>query len=391
MQFVHRLLDDFVIISEKLNATRFCVQVNSEGNLEFYKKDGKITKVDRILSKLYEHPIQYFETLPKDVISKLLPGYRYGFRYFHDLKPAMISYDKLPMNGLVLTDIRRVKEDKTIDDLSILNKISDLLRVEKPPIMWYGKLDGAQKAKILEYLRTPEDQLLAKFKTESFTKYIASILNPSLKSSVLKNDLEKPIDSVVFKFIKEGSKESVYAKAIDPLVLQINRSTEAEREPQDLYGIILSDIVEYLKINGIGKYKVEPNTDESYTDLICEMFNDFIDKKGYRYEGVTINPLDFAKAPQFELNTGIITNLKTRELLSKEGINRHIFKIMMSSFNKPKKKPSGTVTQSLIDEIREISDKIKAKISTEKVEESGFPTFAEFFNSKREKSWVIKD
>ena len=394
MQFVHRLLDDFVVISEKLNATRFCVEKKSDDTLEFYKKDGKITAIDRALTKLYEHPIKYFETLPKDVTKKLLPGYRYGFRYFHDLRPAMIAYDELPMNGLVLTDIKRVGEDKFIDDLSILNKISDLLRVEKPPVFWYGKLDGAQKTQILDYLRTPENQLEAKFKTLSFTKYIISILDPSIKKSILKNDLEKPVDSVIFKFFKDGSKEVVYAKAVDPLVLQINRSADAEREPQDLYGIILSDIVEFIKLNGLNKYtSKEKDSDVKYLDIICKIYNEYIKKMSYRYEGIEINPLNFAKAPQFELNIAKIPNTETVNLLEESSINRHIFKIMASSLIKPKKKPIGTVTQMLIDDTLELSKKLKDKIyhEEEPVKESGFPTFEDFYSKKIQKTWTIPD
>jgi hypothetical protein len=393
MQFVNRLFDGFVIISEKLNATRFCVQRTEDGTLEFYKKDGKITKIDRALTKLYEQPIKYFESLPKDVLDKLLVGYRYGFRYFHDSRPAMINYDKLPLNGLVLTDILRVKESKTIDDLSILNKISDLLRVEKPPIIWYGELDGSQKTRLLEYLRTPEEQLMSRFKTQSFTKYIISILNPKLKSTILKDDLEKPIDSIIFKFLIDDGKEKVYAKAVDPMITQINRVAEAEREPQDLYGIILSDIVEFIKLNGLKKYTISKTTnDERYVELICSLFNDYMKKMSYRYEGIEINPLDFAKAPQFEMNTGLIEDLTTREYLGKSSINRHIFKIMMGAFNKPKKKPNGTVTQMLIDDVSEITATIKEKIGkTEVKEASSFLTFEEFFIKKQDSSRIIPD
>jgi hypothetical protein len=393
MTFVNRLFDDFVIISEKLNATRFCVQRLEDGSLEFFKRDGKISKIDRALSRLYEQPIQYFESLPKDVINKLLVGYRYGFRFFHDTNQAMIAYDTLPMNGLVLTDIKRSRDDKSIDDMSVLIKISDLLRVEKPPIIWYGELDGSQKTRLLEYLRTPEDKLKIKFKTESFTKYIISILNPKLKTSVLKDDLDKPIDSIVFKFLVDGGKEVVYAKAVDPMITQVNRVAEAEREPQDLYGIILSDIVEFIKLNGLIKYPVsKTTTDEKYLELMCSIYNDYMGKMKYRYEGIEINPLNFAKAPQFELNTGLIMDLKTRSILGESTINRHIFKILMSAFHKPKKKPTGTVTQMLIDDVVELSSKIKDKIATkEQIGESSFPTFEEFFTKKRERSWIIPD
>jgi len=143
MKFVNKLFEQFVVVSEKLNATRFCFE-RTENGLVFYKKDGKITSIDRTMSSLYESPIRYIESLPKEDLEKLPIGFRYGLRFFHDTKPANIVYDKLPLNGLVLTDIKSPK-GKIIDDVSILNGISDLLRVEKPPIIWYGKLDQAQK------------------------------------------------------------------------------------------------------------------------------------------------------------------------------------------------------------------------------------------------------
>jgi hypothetical protein len=192
--------------------------------------------------------------------------------------------------------------------------------------------------------------------------------------------------------IDEG-KEKVYAKAVDPMITQINRVAEAEREPQDLYGIILSDIVEFIKLNGLKKYTIsKTTTDERYVELICSLFNDYMKKMSYRYEGIEINPLDFAKAPQFEMNTGLINDLNTREILSNSSINRHIFKIMMGAFNKPKKKPSGTVTQMLIDDVCEIVNAIKEKIGkTEIKEASTFLTFEEFFIKKQDSSRIIPD
>lgn len=391
MQFVKKLFDEFVVISEKLNATRFCFEKTEDG-IDFYKKDGKITAIDRTMAALYEEPIKYIQGLPKEVMEKLPIGYRYGFRYFHNTQPAQIVYDKLPLNGLVLTDIKTPK-GKIIDDISILNGISDLLRVEKPPIIWYGKLDGAQKTNLLSYLRTPEDQLQSKFKTESFTKYIISILNPELKSTALNNGLENPIDSIIFKFMSDDGSEIVHAKVIDPVITQINRTNDVEREPQDLYGIILSDVVEYVKTTGLQKYSLAKGSyDERYLELICQIYNQYMKKNEYKYEGIEIDPLSFASVPQFDLNTGFITDLKTRELIKKSTVNKHIFKIMMSSFSKPKKKPTGTMTQILVDDTLDLAKKIKEKVeSTPEVKESSFPTFEEYFIKKTESSRAIKD
>ena len=391
MQFVKKLLDEFVVISEKLNATRFCFE-RTESGTDFYKKDGKITAIDRTMAALYEHPINYISSLPKDVLERLPIGFRYGFRYFHNSQPANISYDKLPLNGLVLTDIKTPK-GKIIDDVSILNGISDLLRVEKPPIIWYGKLDSVQKTNILEYLRTREDDLIKKFKTDSFTKYIISILNPEMKKTALNDDINKPIDSIIFKFITDEDNEIVHAKVIDPVITQINRTNDADREPQDLYGIILSDVVEYVKVNGLQKYSLSKGSfDERYLELICQIYNQYMKKNEYKYEGIEIDPLSFASVPQFDLNTGFITDLKTREIIVKSTINKHIFKIMMSSFSKPKKKPSGTVTQLLIDDTLEINKKIKEKVeSSPEIKESTFPTFEEYMVKKTNSSYSIKD
>jgi hypothetical protein len=390
LQFVKRLLNEFVVISEKLSATRFCFERTQEG-LEFYKKDGKITAIDRTMSSLYEEPIKYIESLSPEIISELPIGFRYGFRYFHDKKPANIVYDEMPLNGLVLTDIRNAK-GKIINDVKVLESISDKLGVEKPPIIWYGKLDDSQKTRILEYLRTPEEDLFKKFKTTSFTKYIISILNPQLKKTALKFDIEKSIDSIIFNFIDEDTKEIVHAKILDPAISNITKTTEPQREPQDLYGIILSDVVEFIKITGLKSYQISKDLfDERFLELICQIYNGYMKKNEYKYEGIEIDPLSFASTPKFNINLDFITDLKTRELLEKSSINKHIFKIMMSSFSKPKKKAKGTLTDMLISDVIEVSKKIKEKIESKpEVKESSLITFEEYMVKKIESSRVIK-
>lgn len=392
MPFVNKLLDGFVVVSEKLNATRFSFEYNGPKEIVFFKKDGIITSIDRTMSSLYEAPIRFIESIPKEDMIKLPIGFRFGFRYFHNMKPANIVYDKIPLNGLVLTDIKN-PSGKIIDDVSILNGISDLLRVEKPPVIWYGKLDKSQKTRILEYLRTPEDELIKRFKTDSFTKYIISILNPEIESTALKDDIEKPIDSIIFKFITDDSNEVFHSKVIDPIITQINRSNDEEREPQDLYGIILSDVVEYIKVTGLQKYGLkEEGEDARYLELISQIFLQYMKKYSYKYQGIEIDPLSFASAPVFELNMNFIKDQKVKDLLEESTINKHIFKIIMSSFSKPKKKPSGTVTQMLIDDTIEIYKKIKSKVlETKKVGESdNFPTYEEFFKKRTEVKRIIK-
>ena len=392
LQFVHKLFDNFVIISEKLNATRFAFEKNNQGVIEFYRKDGKITAIERTLNQLFEEPITYIQNLSPEIKNKIPVGYRYGFRYFHSNSPIHITYDRTPLNNLILTDIKKTSDGKIIDDMSVLNGIADLIMVDKPPIIWYGKLDESQKTRLTDYLRTSEEQLFDKFKTTSFTKYFISIVNPSLKKTALNNSIDKPIDSIIFKFIGDSKNDVVYAKAVDPIIQQINRTNEEDREPQDMYGIILSDIVEFVKINGIKKYKLETGMyDEKFVKLMCLIYNDYIKKSEYKFVGVELDALSFTNIPKFDLNSGFIPNLVTREYIAKSTINKNIFKIIVSSFSKPKRKPTGTMTQLLIDDLLDISNKIKTKIESPVVTSEGMMTFEDYLALKEEKSRTIKD
>jgi hypothetical protein len=393
LEFIQKLFNNFVIVSEKVGGTRFAFE-KSEDGLTFFKKEGKITKVDRSLSQLYEQPIRYIETLSKDIIKELPEGYRYGFRYFLNTKPETIQYDNMPLNGLILTDVQRVSDGKMIEDPKIIQKISDLLTVQSPPIIWYGKLDDKQKDDLLTFIKTPESELTLLFKTSSFTKYVISILNPKLKKTALNNDLSKPIDSIIFKFLSDENRETVSAKVIEPIIAEINRDTKVDREPTDMYGIILSDIVEFLKITGLNQYTLKETEEEDrFLELMCLIFNEYIKKNEYKYQGVEMDPLSFNDVPQFDLNIGFITNQTSREYLEKSKMNKIIFRILVSSIIKPKKKPTGTLTELLLRDLKDISTKISNKVQgkNDPTKNEGLETFEDFLKRKQEGKYIIKD
>jgi hypothetical protein len=392
LEFIQKLFNNFVIVSEKVGGTRFSFERQDEG-FAFYKKDGKITKVDRSLSSLYEQPIRYIETLSKDIQKEIPEGYRFGFRYFLNSKPATIQYDSMPLNGLILTDVQRSSDGKMIEDPKILQKISDLLTVQSPPIIWYGRLDEKQKEALLSFIKTPDSELTSLFKTTSFTKYVISILNPKLKKTALNNDLNKPIDSIIFKFISDENRETVSAKIIEPIIAEINKDKKIDREPTDMYGIILSDIVEFIKMTGLKQYALKETAhDDRFLELMCLLYNQYIEKNEYKFQGVEMDPLSFTDMPQFDLNIGFITNEKTREFLEKTKINKVIFRILVSSIIRPKKKATGTLTETLLQDLKLIVSKINNKVDnvTEETKAS-LETFEEYLQRKQESKYIIKD
>lgn len=375
--FIKKLFEESVTIGEKINGTRFCFERSAE-DLVFYKKDGKITLIDRAISSLYEVPIKYIENLNFEIISKIPVNYRFGFRYIHSLKDLSINYDRLPLNRLILTDVKD-DQGKIISDVNLLNQYGDILQVEKPPIIWQGKLDDAQKTKLLEYLRTTDEKLNQRFKSESFTKYIISILNPEIKRTALNDDVEKAIDSIIFKF--ESDDTYFYSKVIDPMVLNVNKSNEKERESQDIYGIILSDIIEFFKYVNLEKYVLTGKSEEEkYVELVCYMFNDYILNKSSMYDGLNLE----ASVPQLEINEDYINDLLTSSLIEKNTTNKQILRIFISTFNKPKRKTSGTISQVLLNNIEDLAKTIKNKIKEKNIRESDiFITFDEYINKNK--------
>lgn len=387
LKFIKELFNSHVIVSEKINATRFSFIKNDKGEFTFYKKDGKITLVERTLNRLFEAPICYIESLSDEIKTKVLPGYTYGFRYFHSKSPIFIEYDKMPLNGLILTDIKN-RSGRVIDDVAVLNRVSDFLNVEKPPIIWNGKLTEEQKTRILDYLKLSETDIQIRFNSDSFTHFIISVLDPSRKTTALNKDVTKPIDSIVFKFIDTDKNTAIHAKLIDPIMKEIKASYDEEKEVKDMYGIILSDVVEFISINGVEKYKINKLLKEDrYLELIFKIYNDYINKNGYRFQGINLESPEFSNLPEFDLNLDFIFNEKTKEYINKSDINKKLFKIIVSTFIKNRYKTSDVITPILIDSIKKIKTKIQKRIeemdSLETLKtESTLLTFEEYLSLK---------
>lgn len=380
---IEKLLSETIEITEKLDGSRFLVQANEGGTLSYFKrKDMSITKIDRTLSKYYEKAISHFENFPEEKISDLPEGWRFGMEYFPNLQPVTISYDRLPLNNLVLTDIQ-VKDprDKTIEvitDRETLNTWADVLEVEKPPIIFEGKLDNSQKRRLLDFLNTPYNDLITRFKTESFTTFILNLLNPELKKSFMHNDSAKDIDGLVFKF---NGKESY--RISNPEV-SLMKSQRSEEKPSDIYNLTLVVLQEFLTSLDFNKIKLQSKTyEERYIEFICKVFNLFLNTPQYKESfenGVDFELPKFLSKEEFNVNFKFVKDPETLSALEKSNTNRELFKILLASMRSHKKKPSGFFTKELIFHHNELVDKIADFVDypSKSLKEASFFSFQEF-------------
>ena len=70
--FLKKLLDSEIKVSEKLTGTKFGFR-KVDGELEFYGRDKRypLNKIDRTITSLYEKPIEHIKSLKLDKYQKM--------------------------------------------------------------------------------------------------------------------------------------------------------------------------------------------------------------------------------------------------------------------------------------------------------------------------------
>lgn len=385
-EFINRLFTLPVTVYEKLDASQFSFECDADGNFSFYKQDQNtpISKIDITLSQYYNNAIKHFQNLSLDKIKIIPPNWRFCCEYFIDKNPIYISYDKMPKNGLVLINIidNSGNGKKVLDNKQLLEEWADFLEIENPPLIFQGLLSEEQKNKIMEFVRTPNDKLKEKFETNSFIRHLLSIIQPERSTSFLRDSDRGLIEGVVFKFGNED--ENFTAKIIDPIFYarKIENNTKKSSLPSDIYWLTLLDIVEYLQGVNISNYKIEGETaEERYLSLICNIFNDFIQKYGSKYKDVDFELPKFMQKEAFKVGLEYIPNKQTSKLIMSEESWQNVFKVILAAFRKKKKGTNQFFTEYVLtcfnSIVKEISDLCSSLVNEADDNELGILTFDE--------------
>jgi hypothetical protein len=391
--FIEKLFSKELTVTENLDGSTFSFERDFTGNnISFYKKDQEnpITKVDRILMSYYEKPINYIDALPESTKEEIPKGWRFGMTYFPNTKPVRIEYERVPKNHLILTHVLVRDEfgetERIIQDKEELDRWADKLGVERAPIIFQGKLNEDQKLSIMDFLSTPLMDLKNRFKTESFSKYLISILNPEIVKTTLGKDLHGEIDSLVFRFDDEGKEETILAKMVDPVFYEMSKDRKASRSshfPSDIYSLCLIDVMNFILEKGVESFDaqgIEP--EERYINFVFSVFKSFIYDEGERYLGVDFDKPDYLKSEEFALNKDLIQDTEVISYLDKDESYIDILQMILNSFRKFKRKPHGFFTEGLIKQFNQLVEEIASYINAkrkERIEESlGLPSFVWF-------------
>ena len=390
-QFVDDLFKDYLLVTEKLSGSTFSFERHGD-NIKFFKGSNRqpINLVDRTLMMYYEPAIQYILSQTENNLEDLPEYWRFCFQYFIHNQPGAIEYDNLPKNGLILTHIQirnaKGKIAKVIEDPRVLRDWASAFQVTPLIPIFSGYLKEEQKRKIREFLSTPKEDHLEIFGTSSFAKYLITSLNPTITQTTLQNNLDKPIDSIIFKFFKQGTKQVFAAKMIDPYTEALMKEREPidlRRAPADINEILLLDILAFIEERGLrGGELLTATSQERYLELMSNLFNDYVAKRGVDLQKLDIKKANFAKGPEFNLNLNLIRNNRTKEILQKSESLQNLYKIIVGSLRKKRnpERVGSVMTKSVVEDFNKMVDKITDAINKET--DGEFKTFGDYLNTK---------
>lgn len=389
--FIEKLFNTYVTVNEKMDGSAFIFERSVEtGKFKFYKRDQRnpITMVDRTLMRYYEVPIQYIESLPPHIVGIIPRGWKFGLEFFSNPQPVEIAYDRIPKNNLILSYVHVTEDNKisrTIQEKEKLDEWADILGVERPPIIFQGNLKEDQKEKILEFLRTPFNELLEEFKTKSFVRFIIGILNPELKTTALNNDLDKAIEGIVFRFGDPSGGDPVLSKMVDPIFTEMARTKAQKRreeKPSDFLGIAILDVMNFILERGVNSFQCKGTTDdERYVSFISSVFVDFLDSYSSKYKEADFQEPDYLKKQDFRVNKDFIKSKSVLKYLEEDESYESLFKLILNSFRKIKKRAGGIITKGTLDQFNSLVSDIQERIDQVKesiIFESDLPTFMDF-------------
>ena len=382
-KLLNSMFSSEITIFEDIQGSKIWVNWNGQ---EFTIKPKSINNdpinlIDLAMQNYYNSSIDYLNSLDIRVKSLLNRKWWFCFEYFPDNQPANIEYQKLPKNGLVLTSIyKNGKYEFNIDEI---DEYSRLLNVDMIPVVFQGRLTERMIEALKYFLNTSEEDLEYVFGDKSFSFFFYKILNPLSENSFL---MEDEFQENLEKLIVRIDDADISFQLLNPLYKRM--SDDNSTDYVEIYSLILVNFLNYCQSINFGDIKLKGNRkDEIYIQLICKLYNFYLDEVKDDLLNFEFIIPDFFDKEKFKINKELIPNKLTKEYLEQDSKLEYIFKIILGSFNKKRKKPIGIFTENtvklfnlFVTDIDKLIDNHLNKIHEVELTRSGLLDFDEFFD-----------
>jgi hypothetical protein len=318
-----------------------------------------LNMVDLATQNYYKWAYAFLISLPVSVTDLLRKGFQFGFEYFPDNQPANVEYDKKPKNGLILTTICKYGKYYSTDR-NELKVYSELFDVDLLPVIYIGKLNERQLRAINYYLHTGPADLEFLYEEISFAKFFYNLLTPNTKNSFLKNDdFNKNCEKMIVRFLKSNTE--ITLEILNPIYKKMIHQTESEFS--DVYSILLFSFVQYLLTYKIEEDKIAGNSrDLLYINFISKLFNLWIEKNEQGIIDFKFSVPTFFNSNKFKINQDLIHNQTTLDWINKNPKFEYCFKIILSSFQKERKKTIGVINNQALLHLNTQIRKVQLRI-----------------------------
>lgn len=382
-ELLSSIFDNEIVVFEDIQGSK--IWVNWDGK-EFAIKpksigSESINLIDLAMQNYYNPAIKFFESLDIRVKSLLNRKWWFCFEYFPDNQPANIEYSRVPKNNLVLTALNKSgKYDFSIEELDEYARLFD---VDMLPIVFQGKLNERMIEAIKYFINTSEDDLEYIFGEKSFAFFFYKILNPSSQNSFLMD--EEDYQNNLEKLIVRTMKGDLSFEILNPLYKRIsdNNSTEFV----EIYTLILVNFLNFCQSFNLDEVKLKGSKrDEIYIYLISKLFNVYISEVKQDLLDFDFTVPEFFDKEKFKINTELISNKLTKDYIKESDKLEYIFKVILGSFSKKRKKPIGIFTDNtvilfnvFVTDINNYIEKYMNKIHEVELTRAGLLDFGDFF------------
>jgi hypothetical protein len=385
-EILNKLFDTEITVFEDIQGSKIWVDWNGS-EFTFRPKsisNEPINLIDLTIQNYYNSVVNYFNSLDNRVKSLLNKKWTFGFEYFPDNQPAHILYDRTPKNNLVLTAINKNGDyNYSIEEL---DEYSRLFNVDIIPIIYHGKLTDRMIEAIKYFINTSEEDLEYVFGEKSFSFFFYKILNPNISNSFLMDENE--YQNNIEKLIIRTSKDDLSFEILNPLYKRLsdNNSTEFI----EVYTLILVNFLNFCQSLNLGEIKLKGDRkDELYIYLISKLFNIYVSEVKEDLLNFDFIVPEFFDKEKFQINKELIPNKLTKDYINDSKKLEYIYKIILGSFNKKRKKPIGVFTENtvilfnnFINDINVYIDNYMNKIHEIELNRSGLLDFSDFFDVK---------
>jgi len=385
--FINILKDKELLIYEDIQGAQIYVRFNGDKFIIKPKsiKNDELNFIDLTVQKFYNQAFLYFNTLPEYITDILNTKWWFVFEYFPDNQPAHIKYTKKPKNSLILTCI--LKGNKHTYNINELTEFSKLFNVDILPVLYKGKLNTKQLEIINLFLNTSEKDLNYVFGEDNFAKFFYSILNPNINNSFLMNNDEFN-DNVEKLIIRINNNDEFSFEILNPIHNKLSLSNDTEYI--EIYSLILINFLEFLQIEDFTKIKLKSlSRYELYIELISKLFNKYMSNIKKDILKWDFHIPEFFKEDKFKINIELLKNKETIELIKSNPKIEYVFKIILGSYFKERRKPIGLFTKQTVNTFNETINNINKYIDKSlninieyKLNKNDVKNFNDFFDLK---------